>query len=124
LAAVTLRHGTPGNMSATILTCTVAPNSCTATESVTINAGSFVDLSITTTAIDTDVWTPLLCNSLRTALPQPAALAPESLDRIRQAAAQLHRQFRKQIRIRIAALEQQLQPPRDLAAHREAEHPQ
>jgi hypothetical protein len=62
LVAVTLRQGTPGNMSATVLTCTVAPNSCTATGSVTINTGSFVDLSITTTASDTDVWTLLLCN--------------------------------------------------------------
>jgi hypothetical protein len=62
LVAVTLRQGTPGNMSATALTCTVALNSCTTTEGVTINAGSFVDLSITTTAIDTDVWTLLICN--------------------------------------------------------------
>jgi Collagen triple helix repeat (20 copies) len=60
--AVTLRQGTPGNMSATALSCTVAPNTCTATGSVAIPAGSFVDLGISTAAIDTDVWTVLLCN--------------------------------------------------------------
>jgi hypothetical protein len=59
---VTLRQGTPGNMSNTTLSCTVAPNSCTVTGSVTIPAGSFVDLSITAPLLGADVWTVLSCN--------------------------------------------------------------
>jgi collagen type VII alpha len=59
---VTLRQGTPGNMSSTTLSCTIAPNSCTATGSVTIPAGSFVDLSVTAPLLGADVWTVLSCN--------------------------------------------------------------
>jgi hypothetical protein len=59
---VTLRQGTPGSMSNTILSCTVAPNSCAATGSVLIPAGSFVDLSITAPLLGADVWTVLSCN--------------------------------------------------------------
>ncbi|HWW22292.1 MAG TPA: DNRLRE domain-containing protein [Edaphobacter sp.] len=61
---VKLRQGVPGAMSDTALTCSVAAgSSCTATGSVAVAAGSFVDLNITG-ASDTavGVWTALACD--------------------------------------------------------------
>jgi hypothetical protein len=61
---VKLRQGVPGAMSDTALTCSVAAgSSCTATGSVAVAAGSFVDLNITgagDTAVG--VWTALACD--------------------------------------------------------------
>jgi hypothetical protein len=61
---VTLRQGPPGGMADTALTCSVAAGaSCTATGSVSVAAGNFVDLNITG-ASDTavGVWTALTCD--------------------------------------------------------------
>jgi hypothetical protein len=59
----TLRLGTPGSMSATSLSCPVATNSsCTATGSVAISAGQFIDLSIASASgTSAGVWTSLQC---------------------------------------------------------------
>jgi hypothetical protein len=61
---VTLRQGLPGGMADTALACPVtAGASCTATGSVAVAAGNFVDLNITG-ASDTPVgvWTALACD--------------------------------------------------------------
>lgn len=62
--AVTLRTGSPGSMANTALACSAAANSsCTATGSVAIVPGSFVDLSITgASGTLAGVWTALTCN--------------------------------------------------------------
>jgi hypothetical protein len=62
---VTLRVGTtPSSLSNTSLSCSASTNgSCTATESVTVGAGEFVDLSITgASTTPAGVWTALTCN--------------------------------------------------------------
>jgi hypothetical protein len=61
---VTLRAGTPGNMVDTALVCTASPGvACIASGSVTVPAGSFVDLSIAGASGTTaGVWTALACN--------------------------------------------------------------
>ena len=61
---VTLRQGTPGSMVDTELACTVSTRaSCTATGSVPVAAGSFVDLSVTGEGgTAAGVWTALSCN--------------------------------------------------------------
>jgi hypothetical protein len=61
---VTLRAGLPGSMAATSLTCSVSANSsCNATGSVTIPAGSFVDLQIQgPNGTQLPVWTAIACN--------------------------------------------------------------
>lgn len=61
---VTLRQGTPGNMVETALACSAASGaSCTATGSVPVGAGSFVDLSISgANGTAAGVWTALECN--------------------------------------------------------------
>jgi len=61
---VTLRQGTPGNMTNTALACSATNGgSCTATGSVPVAAGSFVDLSITgANGTAAGVWTALSCN--------------------------------------------------------------
>ena len=61
---VTLRAGTPGNMVDTALVCTASPGvACIASGSVTVSAGSFVDLNITGASGTTaGVWTALACN--------------------------------------------------------------
>ncbi len=61
---VILRQGTLGNMTATTLSCSALPGtSCTATGSVAIAAGSFVDLSISgANGTSAGVWTALACN--------------------------------------------------------------
>jgi hypothetical protein len=60
---VTLRTGTPGAMANTALACSVASgNSCSATGTVAIAAGSFVDFSITgSSGTSAGVWTALQC---------------------------------------------------------------
>ena len=61
---VTLRTGSSGSLTNTTLACTAAPGmSCTATGSVTISAGSFVDLGISgADGTSASVWTALACN--------------------------------------------------------------
>jgi len=61
---VTLRTGTPGSMADTALVCTASPGvACTISGSVTVAAGSFVDLSITSASgTAAGVWTALACN--------------------------------------------------------------
>jgi hypothetical protein len=62
---VTLRTGTPGNMADTTLACTttVGGATCSAAGSVTIGAGTFVDLHITgANSSVSGVWTTLACN--------------------------------------------------------------
>ncbi len=61
---VTLRSGTPGTMTNSALSCSVASNSeCTSTGAVAVPGGSFIDL-IMTGASETSagVWTALSCN--------------------------------------------------------------
>jgi hypothetical protein len=60
---VTLRAGAPGALSDTALVCSPATNgSCTATGSVTITAGSFLDYRIDAASGTTAaVWTALQC---------------------------------------------------------------
>jgi hypothetical protein len=60
---VTLRAGTPTAMENTALTCSVATNgSCTATGSVAIPAGSFVDMSFASASgTVAGVWTAVQC---------------------------------------------------------------
>ncbi|MDQ2835035.1 MAG: DNRLRE domain-containing protein [Acidobacteriota bacterium] len=61
---VTLRQGTPGAMTDTALSCSASyGGSCTQSGSITIAAGSFVDLSITKSNSQAGaVWTTLACN--------------------------------------------------------------
>ena len=61
---VTLRQGSPGNMSDTALSCSAASGaSCTATGSVAVVAGSFVDFAISgESGLSAGVWTALSCN--------------------------------------------------------------
>jgi len=61
---VTLRQGMPGSMASTALACTASANtSCTATGSVPVLAGSFVDLNIAgANGTASNVWTALACN--------------------------------------------------------------
>jgi len=60
---VTLRVGTPGSMANSALTVSVSPNSsATATESVTISAGKFIDYGISSASgTAAGVWTALTC---------------------------------------------------------------
>jgi hypothetical protein len=61
---VTLREGTRGSMANTSLTCSVAPGSaCTASGSVAVTAGNFVDFNVTgASGTAVGVWTALACN--------------------------------------------------------------
>lgn len=61
---VTLRVGAPGSMSNSALACAASPGvACTASGSVTVPAGSFVDLTITGAGgTAAGVWTALACN--------------------------------------------------------------
>jgi hypothetical protein len=61
---VTLRQGLPGSMADTGLSCAVAAGaSCTATGSVAVAAGNFVDLSVTgASGTAAAVWTALACD--------------------------------------------------------------
>ncbi len=61
---VTMRVGTPGSMVNSALTCQVSQSqSCTATGSVTVSAGSFLDLSITqSNSNPSGVWSLVACN--------------------------------------------------------------
>lgn len=61
---VTLRMGTPGNMADTTLACSAASGaSCTATGSVAVAAGSFVDLGVSgANGTAAGVWTALRCD--------------------------------------------------------------
>jgi len=61
---VTLRIGAPGGMGNTALACTASPGAaCTASGSVTVPAGSFVDLTITgASGTAAAIWTALACN--------------------------------------------------------------
>jgi hypothetical protein len=60
---VTLRVGTPSSMANTALSCQVSTNSsCTSTGSVTVTAGQFVDVTITSASgTSAGVWTALQC---------------------------------------------------------------
>ena len=60
---VTLRAGLPGGMSNTALACSVSTNSsCTSTGAVTIPAGEFIDLEISSASgTAAGVWTSLKC---------------------------------------------------------------
>jgi Collagen triple helix repeat (20 copies) len=61
---VTLRQGTPGNMTETSMACSVATGSaCTVTGNVTVAAGNFVDFNVTgSSGSAAGVWTALACN--------------------------------------------------------------
>jgi hypothetical protein len=61
---VTLRVGAPGGMSNSALACAASPGvACTASGSVIVPAGSFVDLTITGAGgTAAGVWTALACN--------------------------------------------------------------
>jgi hypothetical protein len=61
---VTLRTGAAGSLANTALTCSaVSGSSCSATGSISIPAGSFVDFSITgASGTPAGVWTALQCN--------------------------------------------------------------
>jgi hypothetical protein len=61
---VTLRTGTPGSMAGSTLACTASTAvPCSATGSVSVAAGSFVDLNITgASGTIAGVWTSLACN--------------------------------------------------------------
>jgi hypothetical protein len=61
---VTLRTGTPGAMASSTLACTASTGvPCSATGSVAIPAGSFIDLNITgASGTIAGVWTSLSCN--------------------------------------------------------------
>ena len=61
---VTMRVGTPGSMVNSSLTCQVSQSqSCTATGTVTVSAGSFIDLSITqANSNPSGVWSLVACN--------------------------------------------------------------
>jgi len=62
--AVTLRSGAPGSMADTALSCSASSgSSCTATGSVVIPPGGFIDLSIAGSGgTAAAVWTALACN--------------------------------------------------------------
>jgi hypothetical protein len=61
---VTLRTGTPGAMGNSALSCTATSGGrCTATGSVVVSAGTFVDLNVTgSNGTASPVWTALVCN--------------------------------------------------------------
>jgi hypothetical protein len=61
---VTLRSGAPGSMADTALACSPTTGaSCSASGSVAIPAGSFVDLNVThASSTEAPVWTVLTCN--------------------------------------------------------------
>jgi hypothetical protein len=61
---VTLRVGAPGGMSNSALACAASPGvACTASGSVIVSAGSFVDLTITGAGgTAAAVWTALACD--------------------------------------------------------------
>ncbi len=61
---VTLRQGTPGSMTNTTLSCSVAPGgTCTVSGNVTVVAGDFVDYSVTgSSGTALGLWTALACN--------------------------------------------------------------
>lgn len=61
---VTVRTGAFGSMANTTLACTALPGAaCTASGSVAVPVGSFVDLSITgASGTAAGVWTALACN--------------------------------------------------------------
>jgi hypothetical protein len=61
---VVLRQGTPGNMVDTALACTAASNgTCTATGSIAVTAGNFVDLGVTNAnGTAGAVWMALRCS--------------------------------------------------------------
>jgi len=61
---VALRAGTSlGNMTSTALVCTTTSGQCTATGSITVPAGDFVDLEISgANSTPAGVWTALTCN--------------------------------------------------------------
>jgi hypothetical protein len=61
---VVLRQGTPGSMADTGLGCSVGSgSSCTATGSVAIPAGNFVDFSVSgASGTAAGVWVALTCN--------------------------------------------------------------
>jgi hypothetical protein len=61
---VTLRQGTPGNMTHTALSCSAAPGAtCTVSGSVAVPAGDFVDYSVTgSSGTALGIWTALACN--------------------------------------------------------------
>jgi hypothetical protein len=60
---VTLRVGTPSSMANTALSCSVSTNaSCTSNGSVTVAAGQFVDVTMTSpSGTSAGVWTALQC---------------------------------------------------------------
>jgi len=62
--AVTLRTGTPGAMANSSLSCSASSGSgCTATGTVVVPAGGFIDLTITgASGTAAGVWTALACN--------------------------------------------------------------
>jgi hypothetical protein len=64
VVTVTLRTGSPGSMSDTVLACVAASGgSCTVTGSVAVAAGSFVDLSVSgASGTAAGVWTALGCS--------------------------------------------------------------
>ena len=66
MVTVTLRAGTPGSMTGTTLSCAASSgDSCTATGSFTVAAGSFLDLQITgASGTSAGVWTALECDLL------------------------------------------------------------
>ena len=61
---VTLRQGMPGAMTNSTMACMATSNSsCTATGSVVVGSGTFVDLNITgSNGVASGVWTALACN--------------------------------------------------------------
>jgi hypothetical protein len=61
---VTLRQGTPGSMTNTTLSCSVAPGAtCTVSGIVPVAAGDFVDYSVTgSSGTALGLWTALACN--------------------------------------------------------------
>jgi Collagen triple helix repeat (20 copies) len=59
---VTLRTGLPGNLSNTTLSCSVTGGSCTATGSIPVAAGGFVDYGVIGGNGTAPVWTALACN--------------------------------------------------------------
>jgi len=61
---VTLRAGAPGSLANTALSCSVAEgSSCTATGSVAVAAGSFLDLIVSgSNGTAAGVWTAVACN--------------------------------------------------------------
>ena len=64
LITVTLRAGTPGNMTGTTLSCAASNGgSCSATGAFAVVAGSFLDLQITgASGTSAGVWTAVECD--------------------------------------------------------------